>query len=117
MNVDEIEQQARRLPARWAYIRLVETLDKTDNTIKLRLHVETDCFLQVYANVEKGLFSYTLVLNRQRVYGRDTDGGKWHRHPYDNPGGHDYTPEGQKPATLVEFVAEAEQILRLEGLL
>lgn len=117
MNADAVERDVRRTAAQWAFIRQVETIDKTDLTIKLRLHVDTECFVQVYANTDKRLSSYTLVLNRSRVFGRDSEGGLWHRHPAEAPEEHDFSPEGRRAVSLEEFLTEVQQILQDRGLL
>ncbi|CUS04786.2 conserved protein of unknown function [Candidatus Promineifilum breve] len=117
MNTDDFEGEARHSAAEWAFVQLVETVDKTDHAIKLRLHINPECFVQIYANVQKELYSYTLVLNRSRLYGRDCDGKSWHRHPYDDPESHDKSLEGRKAVTLEQFLAEVQQILQAEGLL
>jgi hypothetical protein len=71
VNADEFEQDVLRVAGEWAYLRSAETVDKTDYAIKLRLTVDTECFVQVYANVEKSILSFALVLNRARIYGRE----------------------------------------------
>lgn len=117
MSVDAFEQDVLRTANEWSFIRSIETVDKTDQAIKLRLQVDAECFVQVYANVRKNLFSYTLVLNRSRIYGRDSEGETWHRHPYGDPDSHDRTPEGQLKVDLAQFLVEVQQILQAEGLL
>jgi len=67
--------------------------------------------------VEKRIISFALVLNRARIYGRDNDGGEWHRHPYGNPEDHDHSPEGRKAVSLAIFLEETQAILEAEGLL
>jgi hypothetical protein len=91
-------------------------VDKTDHAIKMRLHVMADCFVQVYANVQKQLLSYTLVLNRARIYGRDCEGGQWHRHPLSAPETHDFGLEGSQRVSLAQFLGEAQRILQDKGL-
>ena len=49
MNADEFEQDVLRVAGEWAYLRSAETVDKTDYAIKLRLTIDTECFVQVYA--------------------------------------------------------------------
>lgn len=117
MSVDEFEQEVVKIAAEWSFIGPVDTIDKTDHAIKMRLHIDTECFVQIYANVQKSALSFTLVLNRSRIYGRDNDGGKWHRHPYGNPNSHDQSPEGQQAIALAKFLEEVQQILFAEGLL
>lgn len=51
MTVDDFEGEVRHAAAEWAFIKLVETVDKTDHAVKLRLHIDAECFVQVYANV------------------------------------------------------------------
>lgn len=117
MNAGTVEMDVRRTVAQWVFVQRVETIDKTDFTVKMRLHIDVECFVQVYANTHKELTSYTLVLNRARIFGRDSEGGQWHRHPADAPDQHDFSPEGQRPVTLFEFLAEIQQILQEKGLL
>jgi hypothetical protein len=114
---DDVERDVRRAAAEWVFIREVETVDKTEHAVKMRLHVDTDCFVQVYANVQKGLVSYTLVLNRYRILGRDCEGGIWHQHAHSAPDQHDFSPEGQRAVSLDEFLSEAQHVLQEEGLL
>lgn len=117
MTPDAFEQQTRAEASQFAFIRSIATLNKTAHTIKLRLYIDSDCFVQVYANVHKNLLSYTLVLHQSRVYGRDNDGAGWHRHPYSAPETHDFGREGVQPVSLMQFLDEVQQFLTAEGLL
>lgn len=85
ITVGLFEAQVYDIASGFSLVRKIVTLDKTANTIKLRLDITTGCFVQIYANVKKGLVNYALVLDRNRIYGRNYDGGVWHRHPYENP--------------------------------
>jgi hypothetical protein len=117
VTVVDFEHDVRQVVTQWAFIQRVVTVDKADYAIKLRLYIDGECFIQVYANVQKGLISFALVLNRARIYGRDCDGGVWHRHPHHAPGTHDFSPEGRQVVSLPQFLAEAQQILQHEGIL
>ncbi len=117
MTPDAFEQHVRGEATGFAFIRGMVILDKTANTVKLRLHITAECFVQVYTNVRKGLLSYTLVLHQTRLYGRDNDGTGWHRHPYSAPESHDFSEEGARPVSLAEFLDEVQQILTAEGIL
>lgn len=96
MNVDELERDFLATAGEWSYIRSADVIDKTDYAIKMRLYVDNECFIQIYGNMTKRIFSFALVLNRTRIYGRDNDGGEWHRHPYGDPDTHDQSLDGQK---------------------
>ena len=117
MTADDVERDIQRIATEWAFIQDVKTVDKAENMIKMRLHVDTDCFIQVYANTQKQIFSYVLVLNRSRIFGRDCEGGLWHRHPHQAPDQHDFSPEGQRAVSFSEFLSEAQQVLQEEDLL
>ncbi len=117
LTIADFEYGVRQLAIQWAFIQWLVTVDRTDYAVKLRLHIDVDCFIQVYHNVQNGLISYTLIMNRTRIYGRDCDGGVWHRHPRHAPDSHDFSTEGSRVVTLPHFLAEAQQILQDEGLL
>ncbi len=117
MTPDAFGQRVREEASHFAFIRSVNTLGKSTNTIKLRLHVTAECFVQVYANLHKGLLSYTLVFHQTRIYGRDNDGTGWHRHPHSAPESHDFSVEKSRSVSLAEFLDEVQQILTAEGIL
>lgn len=64
MNTSAVERDVQRTAAQWAFIQHVETVDKTGDAIKLRLHIDTDCFVQIYVNTRKQIISYAVVFNR-----------------------------------------------------
>jgi hypothetical protein len=92
-------------------------VDKTDYAVKMRLHIDSDCFIQVYANVQKEVLSFALVVNRSRIFGRDNEGGAWHRHPYNAPATHDFSPEGTRAVSLSQFLVEVQQLLQDDEIL
>jgi len=57
MTTDDLEKHIRETASNWAFIRWVETVDKTDHALKMRMYAMMDCFIQVYANVQKELVS------------------------------------------------------------
>ncbi len=117
MSINAVERDVQRTAVRWAFIQRVETADKTDVAIKMRLHIDTGCFVQIYVNTRKQLISYTVVFNRVRIFGRDCDGGIWHRHPSEMPDQHDFSSEGQRAVSLDEFLRETQRLLQDKGLL
>lgn len=117
MSPEVLEQTVRSEASQFAFIHSIVTLDRTANTVTLRMQITAECFVQVYANVRKGLTSYTLVLRQARLYGRNNDGTGWHRHPHSAPDDHDFSDEGSRAVTLTEFLDEVQRILTLEGIL
>jgi hypothetical protein len=117
MTANLFETQVYDIASRFSFVQRVVTLDKTADTIKLRLPITTECFVQIYTNVQKELVNYVLILDRGRIYGRNCDGGTWHRHPYEDPAAHDFGPEGPKKSPCEELLIEVQQILQREGIL
>jgi hypothetical protein len=74
VTTDDFERNVRAIAAGWGFIRWGTTSDKTAHAIKMRLHITEGCFVQIYANVEKELLSYALVLERTLIYA-------WKRRP------------------------------------
>ena len=106
-RIRKIESAARR----YAFIRRVVKVDETYYSVKYRLHVAPDLFVQLYFNERSGTVGLVLVHHRQRIYGRDCEAGRWHRHPVDDPDMHDTSPEGARTVKVEEFLAEVQDIL------
>ena len=101
----------------FTFIKRFVRMDETEHTVKFRLVIEEDLFVQVYNNVENNTVGYVLVNKGQRIYGRDAIEGKWHRHTFEDPLGHDFSAEGSKKVRLKEFLMEVQEILDRERLL
>lgn len=87
----------------------VLVIDHGRYTLKARIFIRPDLFVQVYRNDRFNTTSFALVLGNQRIYGRDLLGGSWHRHPFEDPGIHQPTPE--EMPTLLNFWRETEELL------
>lgn len=111
--ISEIEEVSIEFP----FIKRHVRMDETEHTVKYRLVIEEDLFVQVYVNVENDTVGYVLVNKGQRVYGRDAIEGKWHRHSFEDPLGHDFSAEGPKKVSMKEFLMEIQEILDRERLL
>jgi hypothetical protein len=111
--ISEIEETFSDFP----FIKRLVRMDETRHTVKYRLVIEEELFVQVYVNVENDTVGFVLVNNGQRIYGRDAIEGKWHRHTFEDPLGHDFSSEGSKKIILKEFLMEVQEILDRERLL
>ncbi|NPV30038.1 MAG: hypothetical protein HPY58_10415 [Firmicutes bacterium] len=89
----------------------IQLIDYGKYTLKARIFIYSDLFIQVYRNDKFNTTNFALILGNQRIYGRDELGGEWHRHPFDAPNTHDCSQEGQQSVTLLEFWEEVEQII------
>jgi len=111
--VSEIEETSLIFP----FIKRVVRIDETENTVKYRLIIEEDLFVQVYINVENDTVGFVLINKGQRIYGRDAIDGRWHRHTFEDPLGHDFSSAGRKKVNLKEFLIEVQEILDREKIL
>lgn len=117
MSIDEVEQEVISSALGFSFVRRVIIIDKNEDAIKLRFFINEYFFIQVYLNIITGTRNFVLVLNNQRLYGRDCQDDKWHRHLYEDPDGHDFTEEGRREVTLQEFLEEVQEIIEMKGLL
>jgi hypothetical protein len=65
----------------------IELLVLEAPVLKLRAHVGTLAFMEVFFNEETGKTSFALIKGGQRVFDADNTRG-WHLHPIDNPETH-----------------------------
>ena len=74
--INKIEIEVKKITSGFFFIQEVKTILKTAHTIKIRLDVSEECFIQIYRNTQKNLISYVTVVGRNRIFGRDCyDGG------------------------------------------
>ena len=110
MNIIEFHNQAKVEAAR-NWIMGYGTLVLTKNTVKVRLSIRENLYIDLYFNQRYGTTNYTLILDDERIYGRDCYDGTWHLHPYEEPNRHDTSEKGRKMLSINEFVDEVEEIV------
>jgi hypothetical protein len=88
--------------------------DRTDNIVSLRLLIDNELHIQIYGNAEKKKLSFALVFKERRLYGFDSEGGKYHCHSFDDPENHVFVDEVK---TVREFVQESLSFLEERNLL
>jgi len=115
--LDALMQEIQTIVGAYAFIRAIADLDRTDNALRLRLVIDETMFIQVYANSKKVKLNFALISLGQRIFGRDSEGGAWHKHPFASPESHEFEGDAGNPVTLTEFVMEVEELLLKESLL
>ena len=90
---------------------------KTDNAIKARVEISDNLYVQFYYHQITRTSNFVLVGWNRRLYGRDSIGGKWHRHPFENPHEHDMTGDGADEVGPETFLDEVFDILLREELI
>ena len=110
--LEEIKEIARSYPLHDSKITDIQT-----HIFKVRLYLSEDIFVQVYRNDKNNLTSFTLIVEDERLYGRDQIEGLWHRHPFGGPSIHDRSPQRKEAVNLRTFFAEVCELLIREELL
>jgi hypothetical protein len=115
--LDELLREVQAIAQSCAFIKAISDLDRTDNALRLRLIIDETLFIQVYANSKKNKYNFALISLGQRILGRDSEGGSWHKHPFESPESHQVEGDAGRPVTLTEFIMEVEDLLLKESLL
>lgn len=112
MEISRIIEEANELADRYN-LKLVE-IDKTDNIINLKLSIDSELFIQIYGNAKKNKLNLALIFKKRRLYGYDSEGRKYHYHPFNNPDEHIFI-DNQK--SIQDFVQEAMKFLEDSNIL
>jgi len=112
VEINKIVEEASEVADKYN-LKLVE-IDRTDDIISLKLLIDNDLFIQIYGNTEKDKLNLALVLKQRRLYGYDSEGGKYHCHPFDNPEGHIFVEDKK---SIHEFVQESMRFLEEKDIL
>ena len=104
MTLRETYQRIINTCAQSATVTGIEPLLLEEPILKLRAHLGTLAFVDVFFNAETGKTSFALVKEGQRIFGADNTRG-WHLHPFDNPESHHPCEE----MSFESFLRQVEQ--------
>jgi len=111
LSIPDLTAEAHDALDRFWFIRDVVIADQTQATVTIHLSIDADLYIQVFLSENSQRMSFALVSQGGRLYGRDSEHGIWHRHPFGQPEHHEPTPEGMSTRPLTQFLAEVEKIL------
>jgi hypothetical protein len=111
MNLDEFVAEALAAGERFWFVREVILFERTDATVTVHLHIARDLFVQAFLSAARERVNLAFVGPTGRLYGRDLDHGRWHRHPFGATERHEPTPEGMSERPVTQFLTEVEEIL------
>lgn len=106
MEISRIIEEANELADRYN-LTLIE-IDKTDNIVNLKLSIDTELFIQIYDNAMKDKLNHALIFKKKRLYGYDSEGSKYHYHPFDNHDAHIFVEDRK---SIQAFVLESMRYL------
>ena len=112
MKISTIIKEANDASERYN-LQLIE-MDRTDNIIHLKLLIDNELFIQIYGNTQKDKLNLTLVFKNRRLYGYDSEGGKYHCHPLDAPEEHIFVDDRK---SMMDFVQESMKFLEEKEIL
>lgn len=87
----------------------IVNIDTTDVTLMARIEIFPAIYMQIYRNVKKDKLNMALILENNRAYGIDGEGGIYHEHPAEDPTLHIPTKERLE---IEEFVVRCLNILK-----
>lgn len=108
MSFEEFERYVIAVCSNSSVVQSVGLFDSTPTSVRLRVFLINQSFLDVFYNQKTGIFSFALIKNNQRVFGADNAGDKWHWHPADNPESHVLAA---REVTFQEFLKRLEDNL------
>lgn len=112
MEINRIIEEAKEVAGKYS-LQLLE-IDRTDNIISLKLLIDNEFFIQVYGNTRRDKLNLALVFKKRRLYGYDSEGGRYHCHPLDNPDEHIFV-DARK--SIQDFVQESMNFLEERDIL
>lgn len=96
---------------RFWFVRDIDIVEQTQATVTIHLTIGPELFVQAFLSESSHRLNFALIGSGGRLYGRDYEHGKWHRHPFGRPEQHELTPEGMSVRPLTQFMAEVEEIV------
>jgi hypothetical protein len=112
LNIDSIISETQSVASQFG-LRL-RIIDITDNIVDLRLHIDVELFIQIYANQLKDKLNLNLIFKNKRLCGYDSEGGRTHIHPIEEPQSHIFT---DKEVDIKEFTIKSLKLLEERGML
>lgn len=112
MEINKIIEETNNVAEKYN-LQLIE-IDRTDDIISLKLLIDNELFIQIYGNSEKNKLNLALVLKNRRLYGYDSEEGKYHCYPFDNPDSHVFVDDNK---SIHEFVTDSMKFLEEKELL
>lgn len=115
MSIDDFIKEVESATS--YYLLKVEILAKTKNAVKIKVPITENIYIQLYYNQKSGTKNYVLIGWNRRLFGRDCVGGEWHKHPFENPNEHDFSKNGKREVSILEFFHEVFNLLKENGLI
>ena len=100
MNLSDVQTLVKKAADEFGLS--IKMYDQTAKTINLRIIIDREVFIQIYANIKKNKLNLALLLHGNRLYGADKEGGVYHLHPFSDPTTHVMV---KTEKSILEFVS------------
>lgn len=80
-DLEDLAFEAREALDRFWFIQQIQFLDRTDDTISIRLLIRDDLFIQAFAGKLTNSLYFALIDKNYRIFGIDRESDHWHIHP------------------------------------
>jgi len=118
LSMDDFERQLREVCSKSPIVKNVALFSATKKSKLWRVilkddsNVEIDvAFIDAYYSAIVGKTTFAHIQNKQRVFGADNAGGRWHWHPYEDPQRHDFI-NGE--ISFAEFLKRVEEKITMD---
>ena len=108
--IEQVEDCLRLFSA----FRSYEVVDATESTVKIKIYIRKNIYVQLYVNYIKDKLNLALIHGDERIYGEDSEGGVLHVHPFDDHLSHQNSNE---QISVETFLARVQDFLETEGLI
>jgi hypothetical protein len=116
-SADDLTAEAQDALDQVWFVQSLETIERTDLTLSLRLYIRSDLFVQAFLGELTGSLYFALIEGNKRIFGIDREAGLWHLHPFESPDKHQRLSEGLEPKPLMRFLARVEDLIIQHDLL
>jgi len=114
---DDLRAEAQEAFERVWFIQSASVVERTDQTLSIRLLIRADLFVQAFVGEITGSLYFALIEGRQRIFGVDREAGEWHVHPFGETEKHLSLAKGWEPKPLMKFMSQVEKLLLEQDLL
>jgi len=116
-SCEDLHSDAEKALYQFWFLQSIQVMQKTDQTLSLRLFIRSDLFVQAFVGEISGSVYMALIERTHRIFGIDLEKNKWHLHPYGLSHEHHFLEEPMEPFPLLKFLSQVENIILENNLL
>lgn len=111
LTLEEFEKEIYQATSQWKWGEVPIILKLTPTSIKIRIYISHDIYIDCFFNEVTKKTSFTLVKEGGRIFGANNTGG-WHIHPFENPSEHNPLVQPLSFSDFLEMVGNLSRTLQ-----